>query len=153
MRAYSSAVRITIGSLGHRHCALFAHVQTQVWVPRLQSSDYPIPSVSDSFCSRRPLASPQSCRNATTGSTRIARRAGNQQPSVAATHSTAQAVSYAMGSAGDTSTSSTCSTRVTMNDKPSPTNRPMPIGRSPCLNMSFRISCAVAPIAIRMPIS
>ena len=58
-----------------------------------------------------------------------------------------------MGSAGDTWTSWDFRMGVTARAAASPMVRPIPTGSMPCVNTSVRMSRAVAPIAVRMPIS
>jgi len=94
-----------------------------------------------------------SCRIALAGSTRMARRAGIQQPSSAARISTADAATSVTGSAGDTWTSWDRRRRFTAADETSPITRPAPAKAVPCRSTSSKTSLDVAPIAIRTPIS
>src|SRR5262245_15084149 len=94
-----------------------------------------------------------SCRNVMTGSTRIARRAGIQQPNIAAAINVADAAMSVDGSVGDIWTSSATKSLVSTNDIPIPTARPAVSGSIPSLKTSFKISGADAPTAMRTPIS
>jgi hypothetical protein len=69
-----------------------------------------------------------SCLSATTGSTRIARRAGIKQPSVAETINAADATTRVIGSAGDTCTKTDLRVGVTAKAAASPIVRPIPSG-------------------------
>jgi len=65
----------------------------------------------------------------------------------------ADATASEIGSEGETSTSADFRTRLTAIDAASPTARPIASGSIPCLSTSSRISRAVAPTAMRIPIS
>ena len=100
-----------------------------------------------------PTYSTYSARSASSGAIRVARRAGRYAASVAESDNTIAAVTRTIGSTG-----LTCYSRLLDNlPMPAASNKPIArptiVVRMPSRTMSFWRSCAVAPSAMRMPIS
>jgi hypothetical protein len=92
-------------------------------------------------------------RKATTGSTRVARRAGTAQASKPAPTSTRVTVKNIGKSAWPTPARSEPNTRVRPNAAANPKPNPRATCRIPCFRTMPRISVVVAPMASRTPIS
>src|SRR6266508_5441932 len=92
-------------------------------------------------------------RNATSGSTFVARRAGTKQASKATAMSSSAIAANVAGSVALTLKSRFFIVRVNANDETRPSAKPINVSFMPCLTTSFNTSRCDAPSAIRTPIS
>src|ERR1019366_7386812 len=91
-------------------------------------------------------------RNATVGSTHVARRAGNQQAATPAPSTTKATAAKVSGPRALTPQSSLASTLLAARLAAKPTARPIPSSHSPMRSTMPITSPRLAPSAIRMPI-
>ena len=92
-------------------------------------------------------------RNATIGSTRVARVAGTQQASVTISENRTAAEPYVAGSRGVTPYNMLSRRRARNAAPPSPTSRPAANNPNPRRRINSRMARVSAPSAIRTPIS
>jgi putative ABC transport system permease protein len=94
-----------------------------------------------------------SYRNASIGSTRVARRAGRYPATSATTINSVAAAASAIGSCADRSNSCDCTTRLSAIASGRPTATPMTTISATSFSTSHMTELRSAPSAIRMPIS